>query len=41
MTDNVLVQGDQKVSVHLTNRVESSGAQRHFDHPVCRVAWFM
>jgi len=29
-----IVQGDQKVSVHLMIRVQSSGAQRLFDHPV-------
>jgi len=28
------VQGDQKVSVHLTIAVQSSGAQRLFDYPV-------
>jgi len=28
------MQGDQKVSVHLTITVQSSGAQRLFDHPV-------
>jgi hypothetical protein len=28
------VEGDQKVSVHLTNTVQSSGAHRLFDHPV-------
>jgi len=28
------VQGDQKVSVHLTITVQSSGAQRLFDHSV-------
>jgi hypothetical protein len=27
-------QGDQKSSVHLTITVQSSGAQRLFDHPV-------
>jgi len=27
-------QGDQNVSVHQTITVKSSGAQRHFDHPV-------
>jgi len=26
--------GDQKVSVHLTITVQSSGAQRLFDHPI-------
>jgi len=34
VTSNILVQGDQKVSVHLTIAVQSSGAQRLFDHPV-------
>jgi hypothetical protein len=28
------IQGDQKVYVHLTFTVQSSGAQKHFDHPV-------
>jgi hypothetical protein len=28
------IQGDQKVSVHLMITVQSSGAQRLFDHPV-------
>jgi hypothetical protein len=28
------MQGDQKVSVHLTITVQSSGAQRLFDHSV-------
>jgi len=30
----LLIQGDQKVSVHLAITVQSSGAQRLFDHPV-------
>jgi len=30
------IQGDQKVSVHLRITVQSSGAQRHFDHLVQR-----
>ena len=29
-----VIQGDQKVSVHLTITVHSSGAQRLFDHPL-------
>jgi len=29
-----LIQGDQKVSVHLTITVQLSGAQRIFDHLV-------
>jgi hypothetical protein len=29
-----VLQGDQKVSVHLTITVQSSGAPRLFDHPV-------
>jgi hypothetical protein len=29
------VQGDQKVSVHLMITVQSSGALRLFDYPVC------
>jgi len=28
------IQGDQKVSVHLTITIQSSGAQGLFDHPV-------
>ena len=31
---NINKQGGQKVSVHLTITVQSSGAQRLFDHPV-------
>ena len=31
---SIKLQGDQKVSVHLTITVQSSGAQRLFDHPV-------
>jgi len=31
---SVVTQGNQKVSVHLTITVQSSGAQRLFDHPV-------
>jgi len=34
------MQRDQKVSVHLTITVQSSGAQRIFDHPVCNVFVF-
>jgi hypothetical protein len=30
----VLVQGDQKISVRLMITVQSSGAQRLFDHPI-------
>ena len=30
----VLVQDDQKVCVHLMVMIQSSGAQRLFDHPV-------
>ena len=30
----VKIQSDQRVSVHITITVQSSGAQRHFDHPV-------
>jgi hypothetical protein len=30
----VLVQDDQKVSMHLMVIIQSSGAQRLFDHPV-------
>jgi len=33
---NGLKQGDQKVCVHLTITVQSSSAQRLFDHPVQR-----
>jgi len=29
------VQDDQKVSVHLMITIQSSGAQRLYDHPVC------
>ena len=29
-----VIKGDQKVSVHLTISVQSSGAQRLFDHSV-------
>ena len=29
-----IIQGEQKVPVHLTFTVQSSGAQRLFDHPV-------
>jgi len=29
-----IVQGDQKLSVHLTITLQSSGAQRFFVHPV-------
>jgi len=29
-----LIQGDQKVSMHLMITIQSSGAQRLFDHPV-------
>jgi hypothetical protein len=29
------IQGDQKVSVHLLYVLQSSAAQRLFDHPVC------
>ena len=29
-----VIQGDQKVSVHLVNTIQSSGAHRRFDHPV-------
>jgi len=32
----LIVQGDQKVSVHLTITVQISGAQRPFDHPVLK-----
>jgi hypothetical protein len=31
------IQGDQKVSVHLTITVQTSGAQRLFDHPVLTI----
>jgi len=31
---HMIIQSDQKVSVHLTNTVQSSGAQRLFDCPV-------
>jgi hypothetical protein len=34
------VQGDQKVSVQLTIVLQSSGAQRLFDHPVYQVNFF-
>ena len=35
MAKNFLeIQGDQKVFVHLTITVQSSGAQKLFDHPV-------
>jgi hypothetical protein len=37
LTCEAQVQGDQKVSVHLTITVQSSGAQRLFDHPVYTV----
>jgi len=30
-----VVQGDQKVCVHLMIAIQSSGVQRLFDHPVC------
>jgi len=30
----IYITGDQKVSVHLTSVLQSSGAQRLFDHPV-------
>jgi len=30
----IYIQGDQKVSVHMTITVQSSGAQKPFDHPV-------
>jgi len=33
----VNIQSDQKASVHLTLTVQSSGAQRLFDHPVFSV----
>jgi hypothetical protein len=34
------IQGDQKVSVHLMITIQSSGAQRLFDHPVyCAFGW--
>jgi len=29
----IYIQGDQKVSVHLMITIQSSGAQRFFDHP--------
>jgi len=32
--DLTLRQGDSKVSVHLLITIQSSGAQRHSDHPV-------
>ena len=31
----VCTQGNQKVSVHLMITIQSSGAQRIFDRPVC------
>ena len=31
---NIYIQGNQKVSVHLTITVQSSGAKRLFDRPV-------
>jgi hypothetical protein len=35
-------QGDQKVSEHLMITVQSSGAQRHSDHPVHAVfTWYV
>jgi hypothetical protein len=38
----VMIQGDQKVSVHLTITVQSSGAQRLFDNSVSSdMAWFV
>jgi hypothetical protein len=30
----IIVQGDQKVSVHLTILLQSSGTQKLFDNPV-------
>jgi len=30
----LILQGDQKVSVHLMNTIQKSGAQRLFDHSV-------
>ena len=35
----VIVQGDQKGSVHLTITVQSSDAQRLFDHPVVLIVF--
>jgi len=34
VTNSIVIQGDQNVSVHLTITVQSSGAQTIFDHPV-------
>jgi len=30
------ISGDQKVSEHLMNTIQSAGAQRLFDHPVLK-----
>jgi hypothetical protein len=34
LTFIILIQGDQKVSVHPMITIKSSGAQKPFDHPV-------
>jgi hypothetical protein len=34
----LILQGDQKVSVHLMITIQSSDAQRHFDHLVLLLA---
>ena len=35
------MQGDQKVSVHLTITVKSTGAQTLFDHPILQSTEFI
>jgi hypothetical protein len=37
----IIIQGDQKVFVHMMITIQSSGAQRLFDHPVQLVRPFL
>jgi len=37
---HTLIQGDQTVSMHLMIKIQSSGAQGRFDHPVVFMVHF-